>query len=461
MKQDLKNLKLDWENSLVDKETCYRLAEKAFERHSRTFLAGYRGDAQADEHLASISDDYVRIREEYEEFRKNRRRYIRRLLEEVNTDGLLERFSTTFQNQVRPWLAETLRHSRTLYQMSSRLWKTLGYWRAMRQAGHSETLQHVKKPCPEGSTVTERALDWIVTSGSQYEPFFFWVHYMDVHGPYLPGDNNNWPKQMARYLAEAGQKPVKVWEANHQIPKVRRPLYAACVRYTDECVGQLLEALEDGHPDTLIVVTSDHGDELYEHGNSGHTSAKLYEELIRVPLIIRVPSSYPEFKRALQRFKDRLVGHIDLAPTILHACQIPVPEVMIGNNLFAGPLDGRENRIFCETLQQRRRARRKSLQGFDIDDDYLVLTVRTETHKLIYYEREERFEFFDLQADPQEQHNIYMPDDPLVGSLREALAVRKQQIRRSPPLEEFLEPELSEMEGKVIEEHLRGLGYLD
>ncbi|GAB7008714.1 sulfatase-like hydrolase/transferase [Halorubrum trueperi] len=126
------------------------------------------------------------------------------------------------------------------------------------------------------------------------EPFFLWAHYMDTHTPYVPAP---------RYIREVSDGLVGThrmlhahtrtslgWEVGERTLRDLRTLYQATVRQVDASVGRLLDALDAAGvaDETAIVVAGDHGEEFQEHGHLAHYP-KLYDELIRVPLIVNVP----------------------------------------------------------------------------------------------------------------------------------------------------------------------------
>ncbi len=139
--------------------------------------------------------------------------------------------------------------------------------------------------------VTRAALPVLEKLKNQSEPFFLWVHYFGPHAvPSLSaGREANWKKH-------AGS-------------------YADKVKVSDREVGTLLKALEDQGlaQNTLVIFHSDHGESLWEHGFVGH-GVYLYEDNMRIPLVVRRPGRVPGGKR----FKH-MVGNIDIAATILDA----------------------------------------------------------------------------------------------------------------------------------------------
>jgi len=106
--------------------------------------------------------------------------------------------------------------------------------------------------------------------------------------------------------------------------------YEGEVSYVDHYFGAVLKEIEKRGltKDTLVVATSDHGSEFLEHG-SHEKKLNLYEEISRVPLIMRFPGVLPEGKKI-----EGLCQTVDIAPTILDICSLPIPEWMDGESLL-------------------------------------------------------------------------------------------------------------------------------
>ena len=115
--------------------------------------------------------------------------------------------------------------------------------------------------------------------------------------------------------------------------------YAGAVSYVDHCLGLLLEALvdTDQFDDTLFIFTSDHGEMLGSHGMLMKGSV-LFDELMRVPLLIRPPGNGMGGK-----VNDCLVSHADLVPTVLSGCGVDAPEGLHGVDISALVGAGRES----------------------------------------------------------------------------------------------------------------------
>ncbi len=150
-------------------------------------------------------------------------------------------------------------------------------------------------------------LAWI--DHDRTKPFFAFLNYFDVHGPYLPP---------VRFRGRFGNVPLErgygARGSDRGRDRSRRvDAYDDCIPYADECIGELFRQLQDhGLADnTLFIVASDHGEQFGVHGFGGHGNC-LYRQLIRVPLIMRWPGHVPAGVRVA-----RPVSLKDLAATLL------------------------------------------------------------------------------------------------------------------------------------------------
>jgi arylsulfatase A-like enzyme len=164
--------------------------------------------------------------------------------------------------------------------------------------------------------------------------------------------------------------------------------------------------------DTLIVVTSDHGEEFLDHGSLEGHQWTLYDEVLHVPLVIRPPGG-GEAKRV-----DRLVSLLDVAPTILDLLRLTPPATFEGASLVpwmgGTPPATRAPLVYSEISRFNERTAARSsthkLVGSRI--------VPTESGKEPWI----WWQLFDLTADPTEQTNLYGPDHPIATQLHAALA---------------------------------------
>jgi arylsulfatase A-like enzyme/Tfp pilus assembly protein PilF len=143
-----------------------------------------------------------------------------------------------------------------------------------------------------GGETTQRALQWL--DQHHQEKFFLWLHYFDPHADYNPPEPFH-----TRY---------------------RKNLYDGEIAYTDQCLGKVLDKLDQLHllDQTLIVLTADHGEGLGDHKERTH-GFFIYDSTLRVPLIFRYPARFHS-----HRTVKSLVRTIDIMPTILEALSVPM-----------------------------------------------------------------------------------------------------------------------------------------
>jgi arylsulfatase A-like enzyme len=161
---------------------------------------------------------------------------------------------------------------------------------------------------------------------NQNSRWFLFIHLMDPHDPYFrhPWDGDS-VGRAATSAPEASQKD--------QI----KELYAGEVHYLDEALGEFIDWLQRSgrYDSSLIIVTSDHGEEFLEHGGWWHGST-LYDEQIRVPLLIKLPAG----ERAGIRVPWQ-VHQVDIAPTITELAGIGAGEGWQGQSLFGDDFDSK------------------------------------------------------------------------------------------------------------------------
>jgi arylsulfatase len=172
------------------------------------------------------------------------------------------------------------------------------------------------------STINTRFLAWLDQAPDR--PFLAWLHYRDVHGPYLP------PPPYDQTFRPETTRPLTTLEVMARPRYLTLPgdgndlehyraQYDGEIRYTDDRIKDLLAELDRrgvlAH--SVVIVTADHGEAFLDHGQWDH-DVSLYEEEVHVPLIIARPGGTP-------RVVDRVVTTIDLFPTILELTGAPVP----------------------------------------------------------------------------------------------------------------------------------------
>lgn len=188
---------------------------------------------------------------------------------------------------------------------------------------------------------------------------------------------------------------VDAWIHDAPSTTEARIRYRREVEAVDVVVGRMIAELRKRgvYDDTLIVITGNHGEALGEHGATGH-DVNLYDELLHVPLILKLPKS-SKYLDALYAVRDRLARHIDLVPTLFELLGLPAPDTS-GESL----LDEDPRILFAETHAPE--APRE------------LFCMRDERYKLIYDASGNSFEMYDLSQDPLELDDVFRTQGHLV-----------------------------------------------
>lgn len=187
--------------------------------------------------------------------------------------------------------------------------------------------------------INREALSWLdrLRAGAPPRPpLFLYLHYMEPHEPLIPPADalEQIAARHQRSAAERGQTAALMakWIPLERIPAIALPLvhdlYEAEVLAADAQLQALFAALDARGllANTIVAVTADHGEEFYDHGRIGH-GRTLYEEVLRVPLLVRLPG-----QSARVDVQD-VVSLVDLAPTLLDLARIPRPASFEGHSL--------------------------------------------------------------------------------------------------------------------------------
>jgi len=196
-----------------------------------------------------------------------------------------------------------------------------------------------------GHTATRLARTWIADCTTAKQPFFIFLNYMEAHNPYgsTPAKDRWLPDQKALDRALGVSQDYLAYAAGARAGTPEdyaalRALYDGDMTYLDERIAEVIAELRSRSvlDHTLIIVTSDHGEELGEHGLLDHCF-ELYNTMLHVPLIIRYPGAGPRGSR-----RSETVHTTDLFPTILEAIGMPVPRQagLHGRTLLAAPQAG-------------------------------------------------------------------------------------------------------------------------
>lgn len=222
-------------------------------------------------------------------------------------------------------------------------------------------------------------------------PFFLWIHYMDAHFPYMPknqDENKILELNIEREKYFRGNKTINLSKINEI-----KSLYLNEIRELDINVYKIINKLNLLYPKTIFIITSDHGEEFYEH-EGFHHELTLYNELIHVPLMI--------FNNEINHnVNKQLISLIDVGPTILDIIGIEKPQKWLGNSI----LSNINEYIICEEGQKYRGEARKHLDKFKLYVNSSKIAVITKKYKYIYYKKG-RNELYNILNDPNEKNNI-------------------------------------------------------
>lgn len=290
-------------------------------------------------------------------------------------------------------------------------------------------------------------------------PFFLYVHYMDPHQPYDPPEAHRRVFGAAPEITEADRALVKNYSDYYHrrhlseqglaesSPYGRlseagreyfRYLYDGEAHYVDEQVSHLIDEIQATHSNTLIVLTADHGEELWDHGEVGH-GRTLYQELINVPLIIWGPG-------VRARVAELRVEVIDILPTLAFLAGLAPRPFWQGRllPLFAPEKEYEDRAVFSETTTSLRESH-LHIESVILNDTKLIRDVRLGTAKI-----------FDLRTDPLEQSGSTRPSE----RARQLADVMKSHGASNRSHAFFDIPASNMALDKETSEELEALGYL-
>lgn len=307
-------------------------------------------------------------------------------------------------------------------------------------------------------TALEMAVEIVQEFASNDSPFFLFFHTYSVHDPYVP------PERYQVFNSEEysgniiGTRETLIelsgeqWDRQHELywqsvdphspgdVQRLRDLYDAEILHTDNLIGEFLAALMvlGVYEDSVIIFVSDHGEEFQDHGGFQHES--LYEEILRVPLIMRLPASSAQPLRGV-RVQNR-VRLVDLMPSILDLVDAPIPSSLQGESLFSqGLIEGTSER---EVLGHWPREERFSFRRGD--------------WKLICSSLDSCDELYNLKEDPLERVNLFRHrPDQVQTLLRGLLEVLAESREISAGVRSGTEAEIDADRW----DQLKALGYLE
>lgn len=313
----------------------------------------------------------------------------------------------------------------------SGLYNDLYFQYCMKIAPAVESIDALRR-YPSADVLVEQAQAWLATVGQR--PFFLWLHLMDPHAPYYPPEEafreltrRNIEPGRARYLNEYWNRldltPSGLGRKRDEVVW----LYDAGIRWVDRQIARLVESLRqmDLWDNCALALTADHGEEFLEHGGRYHRPVRLSEEIIRVPLLIRVPGV-----RGL-KVPASPMSHLDLAPTLLEIMGVEAPSAFQGRSLWTNlqrgiawddPAIGPAI-IECiyDCTNPFRAENRHAARLLGIRDSRLKLVMRIEPGAVE--------EVYDLKSDPTEMHPS--TGGPALASRKRLLQAARDHMERT------------------------------
>lgn len=281
------------------------------------------------------------------------------------------------------------------------------------------------RPYVSAEVITEDTINWL----SQTEdPFFCWAHYMDVHHPCFPPVDirrqfnleHLAASQVADWYSTVLESPKELSDGDR---KQFNRLYEASIVYTDQQISRIVDHLKSTGrwDDTLVIVTSDHGELFGEYGSYGKP-IRMYDELLRIPLIIVNGPSY------LSKVSDSLISLLDIPPLLHDALGEDIPTHYEGRLPDSSSY---RNHVIAEHQVE----------------DSIVIGARSKQQLYEYSELQETSGFYNVAPDTFD----HIGDDQGAEQLRSAVMDRLNVIDVTVTM-----PNLED----DVEDRLEDLGYL-
>jgi arylsulfatase A-like enzyme len=274
------------------------------------------------------------------------------------------------------------------------------------------------------TSMTRQAVEWLDRLDPKRDRFFLWLHQKNPHIPYNP------PKRDLAHLMA---------------------LYDAEVRSSDANLQHVLAKLKEKglEQNTLVVFIADHGEELYSHQNYFYHQCSIYDSVLRIPLVLKLPGVLDAGKVI-----EHQVQNLDLTPTLLQLLKLPIPEAFEGRTFL--PL------LFGESEHEPRPAFAERTDS--------IYSIRTPDWKYIYnpsnltpeclQRRSSKTtpyvilseELYRVREDPGETRNVVAEHPEAARQLRAQLVEWVETNKRFHKKHEL---------SKEAEERLRALGYVN
>jgi arylsulfatase A-like enzyme len=275
------------------------------------------------------------------------------------------------------------------------------------------------------------------------------VHYFDPHSPYFP--RTPWIEHYKSQTSTQGldfykksfpqlKKLIPLLKNDSQVLSNFVALYDCEINFVDFFLGKLITKYEF-NKNTLLIITSDHGESFLEHDQLGHGN-NLYHETIGIPLIVKLPYS------SKRKVVEKNASLIDIMPTVLDLIKANSPEQTLGISLVkrSGLLYWLKENLFEKDNRNDSYA--------ELDESDPLKTIITPKWKYIFNYKDGTEQLYNNTSDPLESNNLITKETEQTDRLREQLFQWVATAKRYPPQKQRIE--LSPEE----EAKLRDLGYI-
>jgi arylsulfatase A-like enzyme len=253
------------------------------------------------------------------------------------------------------------------------------------------------------------------------QPMLTYFHFYPPHDPYTP------TKEFFGTFADGWRSPDKpvheLSDDKHPREKLdlERQYYDEFILSWDQEVGRLFRYLQESglRDNSHIFVTSDHG-EMFERGELGHWTPLLYDPVVHIPLVVTSPG------QTARRDVHANTSNVDPLPTIAHLTGHPIPDWAEGELLpgLGGEVDAGRS---IYSMEAKTNSSFGPLRHFS-------MSLTRDRHRLMYYsfpkDQYEKYEFYDLGADPDELHDLYPNGPALAKEMQDELMQKVADVNR-------------------------------
>ncbi len=289
-----------------------------------------------------------------------------------------------------------------------------------------------------------------IIKGARNDRLFMWVHFLGVHAPYIPHSNT------LKILGKEMYKGPATGDSNYLCGVTKKELnfgikdlihiknlYKGELIEVDKLVGEIFNSLkkQDLWENSLIILTSDHGEELYEHNRFFFHYPSVYSSVLHIPLIVKFPNN--KFKGKIVRAN---VSILDIMPTILDIINSPLEEKKVKGMSLLKVINN-ENKykrrvVFQESGESKIYAITSNKYRLIFNPNLFNPTTMCKT---LYFEKVNKFECYNTEIDPNEKINI------LLIFKKKVLLNHIKKLKRRNNKNKF---------NKESESNLKTLGYL-